>query len=168
MTGKRSGMTGFLDLALIMVGATALVAQVNIEKAQSVGAPQAEQTSAKHTEHYSFSIADLFNSGEARLSDNGQRDIAALAAKLRKGNIRVNVPAYIMQDSNRLSGWELASARTAALFHALNSQGIAPNRLEAAPVKLASIPHARENGDKNAVKAVVISHIFQKTNINLP
>lgn len=132
MIRNQPGMTSFLDLALIMVGATALVAQINLENTQSASAAGNHETIT----HFRYTTDEIFAGDEARLSDNGQTIIANLVPQMRGAKIRVHVPLYNIASNSRLNQWELASARTAAIFYTLHKQGVSQDRLEAAAIRV--------------------------------
>ncbi|MEO1045851.1 MAG: hypothetical protein AAFX04_10460 [Pseudomonadota bacterium] len=126
-------MTSFLDLALIMVGATALVAQVNLRQVESA-AFAGDETNARQ---FHFALEELFAPDDARLSPGGQQEMAELAPRLGDDNVRVHVPAeQAGSSSGRLNGWEMASARMASILHALHRHGIAEEKLETAAIKV--------------------------------
>ncbi|WOE74753.1 hypothetical protein [Alterisphingorhabdus coralli] len=131
MSRRNRTMTGFLDLALIMVGATALVAQVTLQNATESDGTAANEA----VQHFRYAPDQLFAAGEARLSASGQAIIANLVPEMRGANIRVKVPLDGSAQQNRLNKWELASARTAAIFHALHQNGVAEQRLESTAMR---------------------------------
>ncbi|MEM1132585.1 MAG: hypothetical protein AAGH53_06600 [Pseudomonadota bacterium] len=131
MSRRNRTMTGFLDLALIMVGATALVAQVTLQNATDADGTASEET----VQHFRYAPDQLFAAGEARLLPSGQEIIAKLVPEMGGANVRVKVPLDGGAQQNRLNKWELASARTAAIFHALHKNGVSEERLESTAMR---------------------------------
>lgn len=134
MSRGKTSMTSFLDLTLIMVGAIAMLAQLNISNIKT--AASADIGQHETAQHFAYAPRTLFADNEARLSDKGQAMIAKLAPKIHDGRVRVIVPIDQQAGNSRLNNWELASARTAAIFHALNSHGISETKLESGQMRV--------------------------------
>lgn len=135
MIRAKANMTSFLDLTLIMLGAIAMLVQVNISDRQSASSPSSRKDNI--AEHFHFQAARLFSDNDARLSDEGQALIAKLASKFQDSQIRVIVPVVRQKGSSRLNNWELSAARTAAIFHVLHRNGISEKSLESGPMRVA-------------------------------
>lgn len=106
----------FADLGLLLLACFVLLHALHQAR------PDAGATEA--TAGATLAAADLFEPGEARLTETGKAEIAALAR--RAGGARVEVTGIGAAERNdRLDAFELAAARAAAVARALKEAGVA-------------------------------------------
>lgn len=121
----------FADLCLLLLGFL-ILAQARPDKAKlAAGMPDAPKDHAPELAAQLIA-ARLFEPGEAVLTDNGRRQIAAFAARTgasgSKGRIRLE-SLGADRATSRLDAWELAAARAASVARALVAAGIAEDRI---------------------------------------
>jgi flagellar motor protein MotB len=145
MTRGKSNMTSFLDLTLIMVGAIAMLAQVNITNIETGETTRIGEHET--AEYFHYATDRLFADGEARLSDKGLDIIAKLAPRIGDARAHVTMPIVRKTANSRLNNWELAAARTAAIFHALQGHGVSESSLQSGPMRVAVNPQDAKQKD---------------------
>lgn len=131
MTPAQRTTLSFLDLALIMTGVMAMIASVGdrhpaVAEAMADSFGRGKTVSVQTT---MLPVAKLFEPQEARLTDQGRADIAALGGKARDAEFSIAVPVEAETGASRLDRWELAAARTAAIMRVLGDAGIADNAM---------------------------------------
>lgn len=128
-TGQRS-ILSFLDLALIMTGVMAMLASVG-DAHEATAAALSEQFGLEDTlrQEHVFAVSRFFEPQDARLSDSGKAALQKFARLPDTTRVQIAVPVLAGDDGGRLSHWEIAAARTAAIMYQLNAIGIAEQRI---------------------------------------
>jgi flagellar motor protein MotB len=112
----------FADLVLLLLGCFVFLHA--IEAARPVGARSATAApSATRAGAALFAATDLFEAGEARLTDRGRARVQALAGGLRHGRVAITSRG-LGEGGTRLDRFELAAARSVAVARALREAGI--------------------------------------------
>lgn len=135
MSGSRS-MFGFVDLTLILLGSVALIGQLEQREARAAVAVKPSDPH-KRREAVSVAISDIFPPDEARVSIRGRAWLDDIAARAKGRSLAVGVAMDTPAQGGRLSGWEQAAARTAAIIYALKASGYPEDKIEP------QLPHAR-------------------------
>ncbi|QJU56880.1 OmpA family protein [Sphingomonas sp. AP4-R1] len=119
----------FADLCLLMLGFL-ILAQAKPDKTKlAAGLPDAPQEHAPEIASQ-LVAARLFEPGEAVLTGDGRRQIAAFAARVPAGRGRIRLESLgADRATSRLDAWELAAARAASVARALVAQGISEDRV---------------------------------------
>lgn len=128
MTGAAGAprwAVSFADLGLLLLGCFVLLHAIEAQRpTAAAGSPG---VSAARGE---VLIADdLFEAGDARLTDGGKVRLAALARSLAGGGVEI-VSRGVGEGGPRLDRFELSAARTAALARALRAGGVAESGIE--------------------------------------
>jgi len=128
-TGQRS-ILSFLDLALIMTGVMAMLVSVG-DTHEATAAALSEQfglEDALRTEHV-FAVSRFFEPQDARLTETGKAALQKFSKLPDTTRVQISVPVLAGDDAGRLSHWEIAAARTAAIMYQLHAIGIAEQRI---------------------------------------
>jgi len=117
----------FADLGLLLLGAFVLLHA--IEAARPTAADEAARASAAgRTLVAAWRPVDLFEPGEARLTEGGRARIAAAAGALAGGDLLVSSRG-LAEGGPRLDRFELAAARSVAVARALREAGLDERRI---------------------------------------
>jgi len=124
LTRKNRWALSFADLALLLLGFFVLLhasqgrqQEIVSGVAQEFGAPVLKSTRLPATE--------MFQPGEAMLSEAGRAGVAALVKQYGGGKQGIEIRSVgLDQATNRYDKWDLAAARLGALARALQAQGI--------------------------------------------
>lgn len=128
MSGART-LIGFVDLTLILLGSVALIGDLEQRDTRTVEAIKPEDP-ADHGELVSVAIVNVFEPGEARLSQRGAAWVNRLATRADGRDVTIVVGLANEKDSARLSVWEQAAARTATIAYALQAAGYPDAKIE--------------------------------------
>ena len=111
----------FADLVLLLLGCFVLLHAMESQrpKADAASVPRAAAPAGRV-----LAADNLFEGGEARLTQAGRARILAIAASLRGGGVTVSGRG-VGEAGSRLDRFELAAARTAAVARALREGGVA-------------------------------------------
>jgi len=149
MTPAQRTTMSFLDLALIMTGVMAMIASVgDRHPGAAVALAEGFGSDAAAAQQIALPLASIFEPQEARLTEAGIRQIAAVAAKSKHAEFGIAVPVVSESGVSRLDRWELAAARTAAIMRVLGEQGIADD---------AMVPDLARPGGSGAKPLVLLS-----------
>jgi flagellar motor protein MotB len=116
----------FADLVLLLLGGFVFLHAIEAARpAGAAGVPSAEDRAALIA---AWRPADLFERGEARLTDPARARLAALASGIGAG--RVLVASHgLAEGGARLDRFELAAARSVAVARALREAGLDERRI---------------------------------------
>ncbi len=123
MTGAAGAprwAVSFADLGLLLLGCFVLLHAIEAQRptvaagSANVAAPRGEVLVAD----------ELFELGDARLTETGRARLATLALSLAGGGVEI-VSRGVGESGPRLDRFELGAARTAALARALRAGGVA-------------------------------------------
>lgn len=120
----------FADLALLLLGFFVLL-QASGNRSHDVISEISTQFGAKpKADAPELHASNLFETGEAMLSDKGKAQISAIAAKMPRDATPIEILS-IGQDrgARRFDGWDLAAARLGAVARALTTAGVDERRL---------------------------------------
>lgn len=131
MSGLRRGRwaVSFADLCLLLLGFFVLL-QASTAQKHEVMNEIARQFGARAQDSTRLTARELFQPGEAILTEGGKARIAAIARAQTQNGERLELhsvgldPASASYDS-----WDLAAARLGALARALTNAGLPRNRL---------------------------------------
>lgn len=118
---------GFADLGLILLGCFAMLHAMEAARPKAAAAAVAPVPAG-------IPAAELFEPGEARLTEAGKARIVRLTERLGPGGAIVSSTGA-EGASNRLDSFELAAARTAAVARALRDGGAAGDKVAIGPVR---------------------------------
>ena len=96
---------------------------------QSVSIP-AQEKNTTQSEKFEWNAGDIFEAGEAMISEQGRTKITVLAEKMvgRNHSLAISIigksPA-----SARLDSWEMSAARMASVGRALQAEGVAAGQI---------------------------------------
>ena len=124
-------LTSFLDLVLIMLGATALLIANKLEGSPVLDAvSETFGGSGMAIPLKTLSVDQLFEHQEARLTRDGVQRLEKLSAQIsgRQYAVHIRVPAEKTRE-DRLEGWELAAARTASIAYQLRQNGVSEDQI---------------------------------------
>jgi len=126
-----SWILSFIDLVLIMLGASALLIADKAQGPRVATAVSETFGGAKSAfQHQQFAVAQLFEENEARLSKAGQQRLLSVVEAATRYDASVHIFVSIETfDSDRLQGWELAAARSASIAYALSKGGLDKERV---------------------------------------
>ena len=112
----------FADLLLLLLGCFVLLHAMEARRAGPAGALAA--TSAPAAAVRSFNAAEVFQPGEAVLTDPARAALRAEGARLTGHAVRI-LSSGTGEQGGRLDRFELAAARAAAIGRALRDGGLA-------------------------------------------
>lgn len=112
----------FADLGLVLMGCFVMLSAMEASRPRAeAGAPRPALT-ARLAE--TWQAADLFEPGEARLTETARADLRAAGSRWAGRRLRI-VSHGAGEGSARLDRFELAAARSAAVARALHEGGVA-------------------------------------------
>ena len=121
----------FADLTLLMLGFFILLHAVGGRTPGSAPTKASTKATVAERAQLDLAAAELFEHGEARLTEAARADLSALAARLQARPGTVRIESFGRDSgSHRLDAWELAAARTAATARALREAGLDEARVE--------------------------------------
>ena len=113
----------FADLGLLLLGCFVLLHAMEAARPKAAGAEAAVGAPA-----LGYSASDLFERGEARLTEGG-RTLLEQAARGFAGRTVIIASTGTGEGGSRLDRFELAAARSAAVARTLRHSGVAENQL---------------------------------------
>lgn len=128
--GRRNRWAlSFADLTLLLLGFFVLLHASN-GRQQEVVSGVAEQFGAPAARNERLVARDLFQPGEAMLTQAGEERISVIARPYRGSGKSVEIRSVGLDPAtNRFDNWDLAAARLGAVARALTAQGIARDRI---------------------------------------
>jgi hypothetical protein len=128
LTRSSRWSLAFADLSLLMLGF--MVLQALNTDVPSVSTPVQEKNTNQR-EKFEWNAGDIFEEGEAMISEQGRARIIMLAEKLvgRNHSLAISIvgkgPA-----SARLDSWEMSAARMASVGRALRAEGVESRQIK--------------------------------------
>lgn len=128
--GRRNRWAlSFADLTLLLLGFFVLLHASN-GRQQEVVSGVAEQFGAPAARNEKLIARDLFQPGEAMLTQAGEMRLSAVAGPYRSSGKSIEIRSIGLDPAtNRFDNWDLAAARLGAVARALTAQGIARDRI---------------------------------------
>jgi flagellar motor protein MotB len=117
----------FADLGLVLLGCFVMLHAMEAARPKAADAAPAT-AAAPRVAGTSLAASDLFEPGEARLTDAAKARLQALA-RSAGGPHWIVASRGIGEGGQRLDRFELAAARAAAVARTLQQSGVAENRL---------------------------------------
>jgi len=124
LTRKNRWALSFADLALLLLGFFVLL-HASQGRQQEIVSGVAQEFGAPVIQSDRLTAAELFQPGEAMLSEAGKARISELSSHYGKGGQGMEIRSVgLDQATNRYDKWDLAAARLGAFARAIKAQGI--------------------------------------------
>lgn len=128
-TRRNRWAVSFADLSLLLLGFFVLLHASNGRQHEIVSGV-AQQFGAPAEKSQNLVAAQLFQPGEAMLSEAGEARIFELSAQFKASSAAIEIRSVgLDRAANRFDNWDLAAARLGAFARALTEAGIERDRI---------------------------------------